>query len=91
MKYNILATLLFAIYLLIACTHSGRDSKLVQAETLMQKFPDSALHLLQEIRPEELNSLEDQAYHIANLYLSQRLNDQADSIYQFTEKLAIQE
>jgi len=29
----------------------------------MQKFPDSALHLLQEIRPEELNSLEDQAYH----------------------------
>jgi len=174
MKYNILATLLFAIYLLIACTHSGRDSKLVQAETLMQKFPDSALHLLQEIRPEELNSLEDQAYHallltevkdknfiqqtedsliriavqyydstknipmqarsyyylgciwrdkdnhpealkeffkaifyskkandnkltgyiynnIANLYLSQRLNEQADSIYQITEKLAIQE
>lgn len=173
MKYNILATLLFAIYLLIACTHSGRDSKLVQAETLMQKFPDSALHLLQEIRPEELNSLEDQAYHallltevkdknfiqqtedsliriavqyydstknipmqarsyyylgciwrdkdnhpealkeffkaifyskkandnkltgyiynnIANLYLSQRLNEQADSIYQITEKLAIQ-
>lgn len=174
MKYNILATLLFAIYLLIACTHSGRDSKLVQAETLMQKFPDSALHLLQEIRAEELNSLEDQAYHallltevkdknfiqqtedsliriavqyydstknipmqarsyyylgciwrdkdnhpealkeffkaifyskkandnkltgyiynnIANLYLSQRLNEQADSIYQITEKLAIQE
>lgn len=174
MKYNILATLLFAIYLLIACTHSGRDSKLVQAETLMQKFPDSTLHLLQEIRPEELNSLEDQAYHallltevkdknfiqqtedsliriavqyydstknipmqarsyyylgciwrdkdnhpealkeffkaifyskkandnkltgyiynnIANLYLSQRLNEQADSIYQITEKLAIQE
>lgn len=174
MKYNILATLLFAIYLLIACTHSGRDSKLVQAETLMQKFPDSALHLLQEIRPEELNSLEDQVYHallltevkdknfiqqtedsliriavqyydstknipmqarsyyylgciwrdkdnhpealkeffkaifyskkandnkltgyiynnIANLYLSQRLNEQADSIYQITEKLAIQE
>ena len=29
--------------------------------------------------------------NIANIYLSQRLHEQADSIYQITEKLAIQE
>lgn len=28
-----------------------------------KKFPDSALRFLQKIRPEELNSLEDRAYH----------------------------
>ena len=158
----------------MACTRTSPNAQLVQADSLMQKFPDSALRFLQKIRPEELNSLEDRAYHallltevkdknfiqqtedsqiriavqyydsikdipmqaksyyywgcirrdqnnhpealkkfftaithaqsisdnklagyiysnIANLYLLQRLNEQADSIYQITERLAIQE
>lgn len=174
MKYNTLAILILAYCILVACTRTSPNAQLVQADSLMQKFPDSALRFLQKIRPEELNSLEDRAYHallltevkdknfiqqtedsqiriavqyydsikdipmqaksyyylgciwrdkdkhpealkeffkaityskkandnkltgyiynnIANIYLSQRLHEQADSIYQITEKLAIQE
>ena len=174
MKSNTLAILILAYCILVACTRTSPNAQLVQADSLMQKFPDSALRFLQKIRPEELNSLEDRAYHallltevkdknfiqqtedsqiriavqyydsikdipmqaksyyylgciwrdkdkhpealkeffkaityskkandnkltgyiynnIANIYLSQRLHEQADSIYQITEKLAIQE
>lgn len=174
MKSNTLAILILAYCILVACTRTSPNAQLVQADSLMQKFPDSALRFLQKIRPEELNSLEDRAYHallltevkdknfiqqtedsqiriavqyydsikdipmqaksyyywgcirrdqnnhpealkkfftaithaqsisdnklagyiysnIANLYLLQRLNEQADSIYQITERLAIQE
>lgn len=174
MKVTTLAALLLAYCILVACTRTSPNAQLVQADSLMQKFPDSALRFLQKIRPEELNSLEDRAYHallltevkdknfiqqtedsqiriavqyydsikdipmqaksyyylgciwrdkdkhpealkeffkaityskkandnkltgyiynnIANIYLSQRLHEQADSIYQITEKLAIQE
>ena len=174
MKSNTLAILILAYCILVACTRTSPNAQLVQADSLMQKFPDSALRFLQKIRPEELNSLEDRACHallltevkdknfiqqtedsqiriavqyydsikdipmqaksyyylgciwrdkdkhpealkeffkaityskkandnkltgyiynnIANIYLSQRLHEQADSIYQITEKLAIQE
>ena len=174
MKSNTLAILILAYCILVACTRTSPNAQLVQADSLMQKFPDSALRFLQKIRPEELNSLEDRAYHallltevkdknfiqqtedsqiriavqyydsikdipmqaksyyywgcirrdqnnhpealkkfftaithaqnisdnklagyiynnIANLYLLQRLNEQADSVYQITERLAIQE
>ena len=174
MRVNSLATLLITSCLLMACTRSGPNYKLVQADSLMQQSPDSALRFLQKIEPEELKSLEDRAYYallvtqvreknyifqtedsliciavqyydsikdipmqaqahyywgciqrdksdypgalkrfftaityakktsdyklagyiynnIANLYYSQKLNEQADSIYQITEKLAIQE
>ena len=63
MKATVLATLLLAYCILAACTRSSPNAQLVQADSLMQKFPDSALHFLEKIRPEELNSLEDRAYH----------------------------
>lgn len=63
MKATVLATLLLAYCILAACTRSSPNAQLVQADSLMQKFPDSALHFLEKIRPEELNSLEDRAYY----------------------------
>ena len=63
MKATVLATLLLAYCILAACTRSRPNAQLVQADSLMQKFPDSALHFLEKIRPEELNSLEDRAYY----------------------------
>ena len=174
MRVNSLATLLFTSCLLMACTRPGPNYKLVQADSLMQQSPDSALRLLQGIYQEELKSLEDRAYYallvtqvqeknfiqqtndslihlavqyydsikntamqakayyywgciwrdkedypqalnkffraipyakripdydlagriynnIANLYYMQQLNKQADSIYQITERFAIQQ
>lgn len=174
MRVNSLATLLITSCLLMACTRSGPNYKLVQADSLMQQSPDSALQFLQKIEPEELKSLEDRAYYallvtqvrdknfiqqtndslihlavqyydsirntamqakayyywgciwrdkedypqalnkffraipyakkipdydlagriynnIANLYYMQQLNKQADSIYQITERFAIQQ
>ena len=174
MKPNILVVTLSINFLLVACTGPAPSNKLVHADSLMQKSPDSALRFLQKIYPEELKSSEDRAYYallmtqvrdknyitqtddsliciaiqyydstkntsmqakayyywgcirrdrndhpealkkfftaiihaqkisdnkltghiynnIANLYLLQRLDEQADSIYQITEKLAIQE
>lgn len=174
MRVNPLATLLITSCLLMACTRSGPNYKLVQADSLMQQSPDSALRFLQKIEPEELKSLGDRAYYallvtqaqdknfilhtndsliriaiqyydsikdvsmqakaycywgciwrdksapsqalekfftaisyaqkstdyqltgyiynnIANLYYSQQLNNQADSIYLITEKIAIQQ
>lgn len=63
MKSNTLAILILAYCILVACTRTSPNAQLVQADSLMQKFPDSALRFLQKIRPEELNSLEDRAYH----------------------------
>ena len=63
MKATVLAALLLAYCILAACTRSSPNAQLVQADSLMQKFPDSALHFLEKIRPEELNSLEDRAYY----------------------------
>lgn len=63
MKATVLATLLLAYCILAACTRSSPNAQLVQADSLMQKFPDSALYFLEKIRPEELNSLEDRAYY----------------------------
>lgn len=174
MRTTALATILITYCILAACTCPEPSYKLVQADSLMQKSPDSALRFLKEIHPEELKSLKDQAYYallitqaheknfilhtndtlirtaiqyydstkdvsmqakaycywgciwrdngdssqalekfstaithakkisdyklagyiynnIANLYLLQKLNEQADSIYQITEKIAIQE
>ena len=170
MKTTILAMLLLASCILAACTRSSPNIQLVQADSLIQKFPDSALHFLQGIQPKGLHLAADRAYYallltqvkdknfiqqtedsqiriavqyydsikdipmqaksyyywgcirrdqnnhpealkkfftaithaqnisdnklagyiynnIANLYLLQRLNEQADSIYQITEKL----
>ena len=174
MRTTALATILFTFYLLVACTRSEPSYKLVQADSLMQKSPDSALRFLREIYPEELRTAEDKAYYallitqaqdknfitqtddsltciavqyydstecipkqakayyywgcikrnknnhpealkkffiaithakklsdgklaghiynnVANIYTLQKLDEQADSIYQITEKLAIQE
>ena len=55
MKYNTLAILILAYCILVACTRTSPNAQLVQADSLMQKFPDSALRFLQKIRPEELN------------------------------------
>ena len=63
MKATVLAALLLAYCILAACTRSSPNAQLVQADSLMQKFPDSALYFLEKIRPEELNSLEDRAYY----------------------------
>lgn len=172
MRAIVLATLISSLFLFNACTRPKPSTKLVHADSLMQKHPDSALHFLQSIPTEELTSLEDRAYYallmtqardknfilqtndsliytavqyydsmkitamqakayyywgciwrdkedysqalnkfftaisytqkipnhtlaghiynnIANLYYMQRLDKQADSIYQITEKLAI--
>lgn len=174
MKTTILAMLLLASCILAACTRSSPNIQLVQADSLIQKFPDSALHFLQGIQPKGLHLAADRAYYallltqvkdknfihqtedsliriavqyydstkntamqarahyylgciwrnkdyhpealkeffkaityskrifdnsltghiynnIAYLYYLQRLNEQADSIYQITEKLAILE
>lgn len=174
MRTIVLTALISSLFLFNACTRPKPSNKLVHADSLMQKHPDSALHFLQNIPTEELISQEDRAYYallmtqardknfilqtndsliytavqyydsmkitamqakayyywgciwrdkrdypealktflratiyarkcadykltgyiynnIANLYFTQRLNDQADSIYQITEVLAIQE
>lgn len=174
MRTIVLTALISSLFLFNACTRPGASNILVQADSLMQKHPDSALHFLQNIQPEELISQEDRAYYallmtqardknfifqtndsliniavqyyesaenipmqakahfyrgcirrnnrdytqalkdfhtaiayanksfnnklagyvynnIANLYYLQKLNEQADSIYQITEKLAIEE
>lgn len=174
MRAIVLATLISAFYILAACTRPGPSYKLVQADSLMQISPDSALIFLRTINPKTLTSLEDQAYYallmtqaqdkefiqqtndsliciavkyydstkntfmqakayfywgcvwrdkedysqalskfltalfyarklknynfaghiynnIANLYYMQRLDEQADSIYQITQQLAIQQ
>lgn len=174
MKITTLSILFLAYYFLISCTCHKSSDKLVQADSLMQNSPDSALRFLQQINPAELESLRDRAYYallmtqaqdknyifqtndsliciavqyydstrnihmqakahsylgciqrnknmypealkefftaityaqkssnhkliryiynnIANLYYSQKLNEQADSIYQITEIMAIQE
>lgn len=174
MKTTVLAMLLLASCILAACTRSSPNIQLIQADSLIQKFPDSALHFLQGIQPKGLHLAADRAYYallltqvkdknfihqtedsliriavqyydstkntamqarahyylgciwrnkddhpealkeffkaityskrifdnsltgyiynnIAYLYYLQRLNEQADSIYQITEKLAILE
>lgn len=174
MRAIVLTALISSLFLFNACTRPKPSTKLVHADSLMQKHPDSALHFLQSIPTEELTSLEDRAYYallmtqardknfilqtndsmiytavqyydsmkitamqakayyywgciwrdkdnhlealkkyftaiaftqknsdhqlagyiynnIANLYLLQKLYEQADSIYQITEKIAIQE
>lgn len=174
MKIITLSILFLAYYFLISCTCHKSSDKFVQADSLMQNSPDSALRFLQQINPAELESLRDRAYYallmtqaqdknyifqtndsliciavqyydstrnihmqakahsylgciqrnknmypealkefftaityaqkssnhkliryiynnIANLYYSQKLNEQADSIYQITEIMAIQE
>jgi len=63
MKPTVLSALLSVYCLLIACTCPAPSSKLVHADSLMQKSPDSALRFLQKIYPEELKSPEDQAYY----------------------------
>ena len=174
MKATVLAMLLLASCLLAACTRSSPNAQLVQADSLIQKLPDSALRFLQSIQSKEFHSAADRAYYallltqvkdknfilqtedsliriavqyydstkntamqarahyylgciwrdkedypnalscfftaisyakkipdynlaghiynnIANLYYQQRLNEQADSIYQITEDLAIKQ
>lgn len=54
MKSNTLAILILAYCILVACTRTSPNAQLVQADSLMQKFPDSALRFLQKIRPEEI-------------------------------------
>lgn len=63
MRTTALATILFTFCLLVACTRSEPSYKLVQADSLMQKSPDSALRFLREIYPEELRTAEDKAYY----------------------------
>ena len=63
MKVTTLAALLLAYCILVACTRTSPNAQLVQADSLMQKSPDSALHFLEKIYPEKLKSLEDQAYY----------------------------
>lgn len=43
MKSNTLAILILAYCILVACTRTSPNAQLVQADSLMQKFPDSAL------------------------------------------------
>ena len=59
MKVTTLAALLLAYCILVACTRTSPNAQLVQADSLMQKSPDSALHFLEKIYPEKLKSLED--------------------------------
>ena len=174
MKATVLAMLLLASCILAACTRFSPNAQLVQADSLIQKLPDSALRFLQSIQSKEFHSAADRAYYallltqvkdknfilqtedsliriavqyydstkntamqarahyylgciwrdkedypnalscfltaisyakkipdynlaghiynnIANLYYQQRLNEQADSIYQITEDLAIKQ
>ncbi len=44
MKVTTLAALLLAYCILVACTRTSPNAQLVQADSLMQKSPDSALH-----------------------------------------------
>ena len=63
MKTTILAMLLLASCILAACTRSSPNIQLVQADSLIQKFPDSALHFLQGIQPKGLHLAADRAYY----------------------------
>lgn len=58
MKVTTLAALLLAYCILVACTRTSPNAQLVQADSLMQKSPDSALHFLEKIYPEKLKSLD---------------------------------
>ncbi len=49
MKSNTLAILILAYCILVACTRTSPNAQLVQADSLMQKFPDSALRFLQKM------------------------------------------
>ena len=52
------------IALLAACTHdTDYNERLVQADSLMTSHPDSALHLLQDIPTDRLNTKADRAYY----------------------------
>ena len=55
--------LLLASCILAACTRSSPNIQLVQADSLIQKFPDSALHFLQGIQPKGLHLAADRAYY----------------------------
>ena len=52
------------IALLATCTHdTDYNERLVQADSLMTSHPDSALHLLQDIPTDRLNTKADRAYY----------------------------
>lgn len=63
MKFTTLAKLPPVYFIVVACTCSSPNPQLVQADSLIQKHPDSALHFLQGIQSEELHSAADRAYY----------------------------
>lgn len=63
MKTTVLAMLLLASCILATCTHSSPNAQLVQADSLIQKLPDSALRFLQSIQSKEFHSAADRAYY----------------------------
>lgn len=63
MKSKFLAILLFTSCIIAACTRSSLNTQLVQADSLIQKLPDSALHFLQSIQSKEFHSAADRAYY----------------------------
>lgn len=63
MKATVLAMLLLASCILAACTRSSPNAQLVQADSLIQKLPDSALRFLQSIQSKEFHSAADRAYY----------------------------
>lgn len=66
MKATALAMLLLASCILAACTRSSPNAQLVQADSLIQKLPDSALRFLQSIQNE--NFIQQPTVHIMHYY-----------------------
>lgn len=62
----------FLLLLFAACSHSPKDSRLLQAEKLMEAYPDSSLMLLGEIDSTSIHRKADKALY--SLLLSQALD-----------------
>ncbi|WP_291530696.1 tetratricopeptide repeat protein [Bacteroides sp. UBA939] len=66
MKHTAYIAILWLIGFLFlnSCTQRHNPyTLLVQADSLMEEYPDSALHILQNIEPQQLNAQADQAYY----------------------------
>lgn len=64
MKKQTIILISILIVLLVACTNrSNYHQILIQANSLMTTMPDSALHILQDIIPQQLPTQADKAYY----------------------------
>src|ERR1035437_5634471 len=61
MPFKVSILLFFIIYLLVGCSSEPNELKI--AEQIVETYPDSALHILQHLRPEKYKSPSDHALY----------------------------